>query len=101
MQSWCLGSRLVSAPRFELLTQLRQHIISIGVTHIGMVPSMIEALLESPDGLPIKYLVSGGEKITDSVSQILLLYRTYLDDHFQLLKKWSARPDLVLANFYG
>ncbi|KAK0465926.1 acetyl-CoA synthetase-like protein [Desarmillaria tabescens] len=84
VQSWCLGSRLVSAPRFELLTQLRRHIISIGVTHIGMVPSMIEALLESPDGLPIKYLVSGGEKITDS-----------------LLKKWSARPDLVLANFYG
>ncbi|KAK0234152.1 hypothetical protein IW262DRAFT_1334699 [Armillaria fumosa] len=84
VQSWCLGSRLVSAPRFELLTQLRQHIISIGVTHIGMVPSMIEALLESPEGLPIKYLVSGGEKITDS-----------------LLKKWSARADLVLANFYG
>lgn len=68
VQSWCLGSRLVSAPRFELLTQLRKHIVDIGVTHVGMVPSMIEALLGTPEGLPIKYLVSGGEKITESVS---------------------------------
>ncbi|KAF9077093.1 hypothetical protein BDP27DRAFT_1209530 [Rhodocollybia butyracea] len=84
VQSWCLGSRLVSAPRFELLTQLRKYIIDIGVTHIGMVPSMIEALLGTPEGLPIKYLVSGGEKITDS-----------------LLQKWSALPNVILANFYG
>ncbi|KAF9033284.1 acetyl-CoA synthetase-like protein, partial [Hymenopellis radicata] len=84
VQSWCLGSRLVSAPRFELLTQLRKHVVEIGVTHMGMVPSMIEALLQKPDGLPIKYLVSGGEKITDS-----------------LLEKWSNLPDLILGNFYG
>ncbi|KIK69360.1 hypothetical protein GYMLUDRAFT_645683 [Collybiopsis luxurians FD-317 M1] len=84
VQSWCLGSRLVSAPRFELLTQLRKYIIDIGVTHIGMVPSMIEALLGTPEGLPIKYLVSGGEKITDS-----------------LLQKWSSLPNVILANFYG
>jgi len=68
VQSWSLGSRLVSAPRFELLTSLRQHVQEMGITHIGMVPSMIEALLENAGGLPIKYLVSGGEKITDSVS---------------------------------
>ncbi|KIY73113.1 acetyl-CoA synthetase-like protein [Cylindrobasidium torrendii FP15055 ss-10] len=84
VQSWCLGSRLVSAPRFELLTQLRKHVVDIGITHMGMVPSMIEALLQKPDGLPLKYLVSGGEKITDS-----------------LLEKWSNREGLVLANFYG
>ncbi|KAL1693266.1 hypothetical protein GGG16DRAFT_123376 [Schizophyllum commune] len=65
VQSWGLGTRLVSAPRFELLTQLRKHVIDIGITHVGMVPSMIEALLETADGLPLKYLVSGGEKITD------------------------------------
>ena len=45
---------------------------------------MIEALLETADGLPLKYLVSGGEKITN-----------------MLLQKWSTREDLVLANFYG
>uniref|UniRef100_D8PSX8 Carrier domain-containing protein n=1 Tax=Schizophyllum commune (strain H4-8 / FGSC 9210) TaxID=578458 RepID=D8PSX8_SCHCM len=84
VQSWGLGTRLVSAPRFELLTQLRKHVIDIGITHVGMVPSMIEALLETADGLPLKYLVSGGEKITD-----------------MLLQKWSTREDLVLANFYG
>ncbi|KAK0465983.1 uncharacterized protein EV420DRAFT_1636536 [Desarmillaria tabescens] len=65
-------------------SKLCWQIILIGVTHIGMVLSMIKALLESPDGLPIKYLMSGNKKITDS-----------------LLKKWSVRPDLVLTNFYG
>ena len=35
-----------------------------------MVPSMIEALLETPQGIPIKYLISGGEKITDNVCLI-------------------------------
>ncbi|KAL1744045.1 hypothetical protein HDZ31DRAFT_64457 [Schizophyllum fasciatum] len=36
-QSWGLGTRLVSAPRFELLTQLRKHVIDIGITHVGML----------------------------------------------------------------
>ncbi|VDC07058.1 unnamed protein product [Peniophora sp. CBMAI 1063] len=84
VQSWCLGTRLVSAPRFELLTNLRTHVVELGITHVGMVPSMIEALLVEADGLGVKYLVSGGEKITDA-----------------LLQKWSNRDDLLLANFYG
>ncbi|QRV86117.1 AMP binding enzyme [Ceratobasidium sp. AG-Ba] len=83
-QAWCLGIRLVSAPRYEILADLQQNLIDLGITHAGMVPSMIEATLTGPNDLPLKYLVSGGEKISDS-----------------LLRKWANHPSLILANFYG
>ncbi|GAB1517179.1 Non-ribosomal peptide synthetase [Rhizoctonia solani] len=83
-QTWCLGIRLVSAPRYEILADLQENLINLGITHAGMVPSMIEATLSGPDDLPLKYLVSGGEKISDS-----------------LLRKWANHPSLILANFYG
>ncbi|CAE6419816.1 unnamed protein product [Rhizoctonia solani] len=83
-QTWCLGTRLVSAPRYEILADLQGNLINLGITHAGMVPSMIEATLSGPDDLPLKYLVSGGEKISDS-----------------LLRKWANHPSLILANFYG
>lgn len=67
-QAWCLGIRLVSAPRYEILADLQENLINLGITHAGMVPSMIEATLTGPDDLPLKYLVSGGEKISDAVS---------------------------------
>ena len=68
-----------------------------------MVPSMIEALLETPQGLPIKYLISGGEKITDNVCLIFLkkLIEKIRLIITQLLEKWSNQPGLTLANFYG
>ncbi|KAJ1310440.1 hypothetical protein OPQ81_007173 [Rhizoctonia solani] len=83
-QTWCLGICLVSAPRYEVLADLQGNLINLGITHAGMVPSMIEATLSGPDDLPLKYLVSGGEKISDS-----------------LLRKWANHPSLILANFYG
>ncbi|KAH7340224.1 hypothetical protein B0J17DRAFT_595170 [Rhizoctonia solani] len=83
-QTWCLGICLVSAPRYEILADLQGNLINLGITHAGMVPSMIEATLSGPDDLPLKYLVSGGEKISDS-----------------LLRKWANHPSLILANFYG
>ncbi|KAG8774039.1 Non-ribosomal peptide synthetase [Ceratobasidium sp. 428] len=83
-QAWCLGIRLVSAPRYEILADLQENLIKLGITHAGMVPSMIEATLTGPDDLPLKYLVSGGEKISDS-----------------LLRKWANHSSLILANFYG
>ncbi|CAE6433958.1 unnamed protein product [Rhizoctonia solani] len=83
-QTWCLGICLVSAPRYEILADLQENLINLGITHAGMVPSMIEATLSGPDDLPLKYLVSGGEKISDS-----------------LLRKWANHPSLILANFYG
>lgn len=67
-QVWYLGIRLVSAPRFEILADLQNNIVRLGITHLGMVPSMIEATLSTPEDLPLKYMVSGGEKISDKVS---------------------------------
>lgn len=67
-QVWRLGMRLVSAPRFEVLSDLQNNVIRLGITHLGMVPSMIEATLTAPEDLPLKYLASGGEKISDAVS---------------------------------
>ena len=67
-QVWRLGIRLVSVPRFELFADLRNNIIGLGITHLGMVPSMIEATLGTPEDLPLKYMASGGEKISDAVS---------------------------------
>lgn len=66
-QVWRLGIRLVSAPRPEMLADLQNNIIRMGITHLGMVPSMIEATLTAPEDLPLKYMVSGGEKISDAV----------------------------------
>uniref|UniRef100_A0A0W0FS42 Carrier domain-containing protein n=1 Tax=Moniliophthora roreri TaxID=221103 RepID=A0A0W0FS42_MONRR len=86
VQSWALGIRLVSGQRYELLADLRSVVREKGITHLGMVPSMIEATLGGSDEekVGVKYLVSGGEKMSD-----------------QLLKKWANRPGLILANFYG
>lgn len=65
---WCLGIRLVTAPRSEVLADLQNNIIRLGITNLGMVPSMIEATLTAPEDLPLKYLASGGEKMSDAVS---------------------------------
>ncbi|KAF9649477.1 hypothetical protein BDM02DRAFT_3230298 [Thelephora ganbajun] len=83
-QVWCLGIRLVSAPRFELLADLQNNILRLGITHLGMVPSMIEATLSTPEDLPLKYMASGGEKISDAV-----------------LETWADNVKIILANFYG
>jgi ferricrocin synthase len=72
--SWALGIRLVSTPsaRFELLADMFNNVHRLGVTHLGMVPSMIEGTFsggaEQGSQIGIKYLASGGEKISDSVS---------------------------------
>ncbi|KAF9783958.1 hypothetical protein BJ322DRAFT_1067759 [Thelephora terrestris] len=83
-QVWCLGIRLVTAPRFEVLADLQNNIIRLGITNLAMVPSMIEATLTAPEDLPLKYLASGGEKISDAV-----------------LETWADNPNIILANFYG
>jgi len=51
-----------------MLADLQENIIRLGITHLGMVPSMIEATLSAPEDLPLKYMVSGGEKMSDAVS---------------------------------
>lgn len=70
---WALGICLVSTPsaRFELLSDLHSNVQRLGITHLGMVPSMIEATFtggaDEGHKLGLKYLTSGGEKISDSV----------------------------------
>lgn len=86
VQSWALGTCLVSVgSRLALLASLQELIEQLRITHIGMVPSMIEATLSKrPEELPIKYMVSGGEKLTHAV-----------------LAKWASHPHVLFANFYG
>jgi hypothetical protein len=51
-----------------MLADLQNDDIRLGITHLGVVPSTIEAMLSAPEDLPLKYMVSGGERISDAVS---------------------------------
>lgn len=68
----------VSAPRGLLLENLPYYISLLGVTHVGIVPSLIDATMgavqedESMTGMRLRYIASGGEKISDSVRVLYL-----------------------------
>ncbi|EAU88504.2 peptide synthetase [Coprinopsis cinerea okayama7 len=83
-----LGMPLLSAPRSQLLENLPQYVKLLGITHLGIVPSLIEATLnaskDNEGGLALRYIASGGEKMSDSI-----------------LDKWANHPQVRLANFYG
>lgn len=72
-----LGMTLVSAKRGELLENLPLYISLLGITHIGLVPSLIDATMcaveddQNGEEIKLRYIASGGEKISDSVSGIL------------------------------
>ncbi|KAG6874203.1 hypothetical protein C0995_003749 [Termitomyces sp. Mi166 len=85
-----LGMPLVSALRSQLLENLPFYVKSLGITHLGIVPSLMEATLgavsEENEGrdMMLRYIASGGEKISDAI-----------------LDKWAGHPKVRLANFYG
>ncbi|KAG6898366.1 NRPS [Termitomyces sp. T32_za158] len=85
-----LGMPLVSAPRSQLLENLPLYAKLLGITHLGIVPSLIEATLgavsEESEGrdMTLRYIASGGEKMSDAI-----------------LDKWADHPKVRLANFYG
>ncbi|KAG1756694.1 uncharacterized protein EDB91DRAFT_31035 [Suillus paluster] len=85
-----LGMVLLSAPRSILLENLPYYISLLGVTHVGIVPSLIDATMgtvqedEAMGGINLRFIASGGEKISDSI-----------------LDKWANHPKVRLANFYG
>ncbi|KAF6765264.1 hypothetical protein DFP72DRAFT_840166 [Ephemerocybe angulata] len=85
---FALGMPLFSAPRSELLEDLPHYVNTLGITHLGIVPSLIEATLNAAsdgDGKTnLRYIASGGEKMSDSI-----------------LDKWANHPQVRLANFYG
>lgn len=88
--SLSLGMVMVSAPRGLLLENLPYYISLLGVTHVGIVPSLIDATMgavqedEAMAGMKLRFIASGGEKISDSI-----------------LDKWADHPKVRLANFYG
>ncbi|KAG1753411.1 hypothetical protein EDB19DRAFT_828730 [Suillus lakei] len=88
--SLSLGMVIVSAPRGILLENLPYYISLLGVTHVGIVPSLIDATMgtvqqdEAMGGMKLRFIASGGEKISDSI-----------------LDKWADHPKVRLANFYG
>ncbi|KAG1878019.1 hypothetical protein DFJ58DRAFT_835671 [Suillus subalutaceus] len=89
--SLSLGMTIVSAPRGILLENLPYYISLLGVTHVGIVPSLIDATMGTvqedeamASGMKLRFIASGGEKISDSI-----------------LDKWADHPKVRLANFYG
>ncbi|KIJ69297.1 nonribosomal peptide synthetase [Hydnomerulius pinastri MD-312] len=85
-----LGMTLVCARRTELLESLPRHISRLEITHVGLVPSLIDATMctveedRVGDEIGLRYIASGGEKISDSI-----------------LDRWANHPKVRLANFYG
>ena len=68
---------LVSAPHLQLLEDLPHWLRYLCVTHVGIVPSLIKATVCALEGdgaldseehpTNLRYIASGGEKMTDSV----------------------------------
>ncbi|CDO69498.1 hypothetical protein BN946_scf184785.g3 [Trametes cinnabarina] len=86
-----LGIPILSAPRSLLLEDLPYYIKHLRVSHVGIVPSLIEATMgavqedeESGHATSLRYIASGGEKMSDVI-----------------LDKWASHPKVRLANFYG
>lgn len=69
-----LGMPLLSARRSQLLENLPEYVNLLGVTHLGIVPSLIEATLNASQNgadsssIALRYIASGGEKMSDAVS---------------------------------
>ncbi|KAG6333194.1 hypothetical protein ID866_5898 [Astraeus odoratus] len=88
--SLSLGMSLICARRSELLENLPYYICRLGITHLGLVPSLLDATIcavesdTTGDELQLKFIGSGGEKISDTI-----------------LDKWGDHPKIRLANFYG
>lgn len=82
-----LGMTLICAPRSQLFEDLPRWLDRLRITHVGIVPSLIEATMHAVaesvelavdhDGTGVKkktmdlaYIASGGEKMSDSVSSL-------------------------------
>ncbi|KAI9064453.1 hypothetical protein FKP32DRAFT_1591881 [Trametes sanguinea] len=86
-----LGIPILAAPRSLLLEDLPYYVKHLRVSHVGIVPSLIEATMgavqedeESGHATSLRYIASGGEKMSDAI-----------------LDKWASHPKVRLANFYG
>ncbi len=77
---FALGMVLISAQRSQLFENLPKWIRKLGVTHVGIVPSLIEATMGAVEQfsgskadisgeaeMKLRYIASGGEKMSDTV----------------------------------
>lgn len=75
-----LGMPLLSAKRSQLFENLPAYVNLLGITHLGIVPSLIEATLNAATNgsdIALRYIASGGEKISDAVQLVHgLLFET-------------------------
>ena len=82
---WRLGLRAVTAPREALLSDLRTSLASLAVTHVSLVPSLLDNSGLEPNQIPdLVYLCVGGEKITPKA-----------------LETWAAQTRTLVVNAYG
>ncbi|KAI0748141.1 peptide synthetase [Daedaleopsis nitida] len=91
MVALAVGIPILAAPRSLLLEDLPYYIKHLRVSHVGIVPSLIEATMgavqadaDSGAATTLRYIASGGEKMSDAI-----------------LDKWADHPKVRLANFYG
>ena len=81
MVALAVGIPILSAPRSLLLEDLPYYVTHLRVSHMGIVPSLIEATMcavqeneESGTGTSLRYIASGGEKMSDTVRTLGLNY---------------------------
>jgi len=70
-----LGMPLISARRTQLFENLPEYVNRLGITHLGIVPSLIEATLNAvtqKSDIALRYIASGGEKMSDRVSALAI-----------------------------
>ncbi|KAH8926763.1 acetyl-CoA synthetase-like protein [Atractiella rhizophila] len=81
--AWRLGIRVSTADRTFILNDLEGFIRRHKITHVSLVPSLFEGAIGEPETpLDIKFVASGGERITDT-----------------LLERWADKSTLM--NFFG
>ena len=69
-----VGITILSAPRSLLLEDLPYYIKNLRISHVGIVPSLIEATMgvvqgdeESGATTTLRYIACGGEQMSDAV----------------------------------
>lgn len=97
---------LLSAHRSQLLENLPSYASKLGITHLGIVPSLIEATLNASQGgsegseIGLKYIASGGEKMSDSVCQHAIphLVKSVCLCWFFIISRFSINGQTILKS---
>ena len=83
--SWRLGLCATTGPRMLLLDDLRRTINTLGITHMGILPSMLDQSGLLPVDVPSLAMLSvGGEKMSAHV-----------------IETWASSSEVTIFNLYG